>query len=268
MKKSILILFATAITGLSFAQQEMKDDTTRIKIGKITIVIEGDSTISEEDIQIDTVKNDKKEENSNFSFDIGMNGYLSAGNSMSLPNSMQLMELDYSRSRNFAFNFMHKGLETNSKRFYIKPGIGFSWNNYFFKNNIAISTSSDTTAFTVDSVTSYKKYKLRTSYVQIPVLAGIRLGNVSNKPMGIQFGVIGGYNLNNIVKQKILNGKTAFKNKIKDDYNVMPFKLEFVGRLSIGDFGLYAKYNFTSLFESGKAPIVYPFSVGFTFGGF
>ena len=268
MKKSILTLFAIAITSLSFAQQEMKDDTTRIKIGKITIVIEGDS-ISEEDVQIDTIKSgDKEEDQSNFSFDVGMNGYLSAGNTMSLPNSMQLMELDYSKSRNFAFNFMHKGIETNNKRLYIKPGIGFSWNNYFFKNNLAISTGSDTTLFTTDSITNYKKYKFRTSYIQIPVVAGLRLGNVNNKPMGLQFGVIGGYNLNNIVKQKILNGKTAFKNKIKDDYNVMPFKLEFVGRLSIGDFGLYAKYNFTPLFEQGKAPLVYPFSVGFTFGGF
>jgi len=268
MKKAILFICAIAITSYSFAQNEMKDDTTKIKIGNITIIVENDSTETE-DYSADTDSVDLDEDDgSGLSIDIGMNGYLSAGNTMSLPNSVQMMELDYGKSRTFALNFMHKGFEFANEHVYIKPGIGFSWNNYFFKNNVAISTGSDTTVFSLDTVTSYKKYKFRTSYIQIPIVAGLRLGDVNNKPFGIQAGIIGGYSLNNVIKQKVLNGETYYKNRIKDDFNVAPLKLEAVARLSIGGFGLFGKYNITSLFENGKAPIVYPFAIGFTFGGF
>ena len=215
MKKTILFICALTSITLLRAQNEMKDDTTKIKIGNVSIIVENDSTESTQS-ELDSL--DKDDEGSTISFDIGMNGYLSASNTISLPGSMQMMELDYGKSRNFAMNFMHKGLEFGKKHFYIKPGIGFSWNNYFFKNNITISTGSDTTSFTGDSITLYKKYKFRTSYIQLPIVAGIRLGDVNNKPFGIQAGIIGGYNLNNVIKQKVLNGETSHKNKIKNEH--------------------------------------------------
>jgi hypothetical protein len=150
---------------------------------------------------------------------------------------------------------------------YISPGIGFDWNKYHFKDKQqSISTQNDTLLFLSDSTTTFDKYKLRTTYIQVPLLIGFRLGNLDKKVVNIQFGAIAGYNIGALTKEKYFIKGTKFKNKIRDDYNVNPFKLDAVARVSFGSVGLFGRYSFTSLFEESKAPSVTPFSVGLTFG--
>ncbi len=271
MKKIILFIpvLLTGYIGFSQTEKEPVSDTTRIKIGKSIIVIYDDPGNGEYDHDLGECEADslKKEEHTTMAIDLGMNGYLSSNRNLSMPNGQELMELDYARSRTIGVNIMLKDADIIKDRFYISPGIGINWNNYFFENNISIGTSNDTTIFSADTVVDNDKYKLRATYLQIPVVLGVRIGKVE-KPIGLQFGVIGGYKIRSLVKRKYSIDEARYKEKVRDDFNINPFKVDLVARLGYGDFGCFAKYSVTSLFENDKAPELYPFSFGITLGGF
>jgi hypothetical protein len=247
---------------------EIKDDTSKIKIGNRTIIFdeEGDDF---EDFDADGSGEDKEDEKSvGFvsQINFGMNGWLNGDNQTTFSSEYQSMSLDLAKSRSFGFDFMFQGADLFNRRLFISPGFGINWNGYKFEDNITVSTGGDTTVFAMDTVRVYDKYKLRATYLQVPLMVGVRLGNLSNKPFIIEGGVVGGFNIGSIVKQKYVADGTTFKDKISDDFNINPFKLELVARLSIGGVGLYGKYAVTSMFEDGKTQAVQPFSIGLTLG--
>jgi len=270
MKNLIPILAVTFLSSSAFALTEHinGDDTTRIKTkNKIFLIIDGegedfsfeeDTTVAEDGMEVITT------------LDFGMNSYLTPNYSMSLPQPQRMMELNSSKSTAFSVNFMLNGANIAKDWFYISPGIGLNFSDYSFKNNIQISTGSDTTMFTLDTILANDKYELRATYVQVPLLLGFRFGNPDKERVGLQIGAIGAYKIGSRIKQKYFlpENDTKQKNKIKDDFNINPFKVDLIARLSIGGIGLFGKYSVTSLFEKNKAPELYPFSVGFTFGGF
>ena len=260
MKKLILLLSAAFIyTGATFAQNDCEEgDTTKFKLGTATIIIIQDTT----DVDNHKQKDEKYTWEGEMTF--GTTGYLTPSGSFTMPVAQRPMEIDYTRSWALSFASQLKGFDLVKDRIYISPGLGITWNNYFFKNNIAIHSTSDTTTFTFDTITNNNKYKLRTTYIDIPLLVGFRIGDLKH-PLGIQAGVIGSYNLGNIVKQKYQSNGNKIKNRTKDDYNINPFKLEAVARVKIKNVGIYGRYSLTSLFENGKAPELYPFSAGIIF---
>jgi len=263
----VLLFLSSNLSALE--NNFINDDTTRIKTKNKTILVVGEDEEFFEWSE-DSTENDEGGIDMVLTMDLGMTGYLTPSNNMSLPTSQNLMELNYQNSTALGFNFMLKGVNLASDRVYISPGIGLSTNSYAFKNNISITTESDTTAFLLDTIIANDKYRLKATYIQIPLILGFRIGNTSKTPLGIQVGAIGGYKTGSKVKQKyfLTESDTKQKNKIRDDFNINPFKLDLIARVSIGDIGLYGKYSLTSLFEQNKAPELYPFSVGFTFGGF
>lgn len=277
MKKCVLVIGLILLGVIAFAQKDSgktnEPDTTKIRIGKSTVIIIGDDE-SEVDFDFNNpdstkTKNKKEddEDGTDLAFDIGMAGFLTPSGSTNLPANQSLMQLNTSRSNNIGFSIMFDEAGLIKDRWYVRAGLGVNWVNYHFDNPVNISTGSDTTAFTLDTIRSFDKNKLRATYLQVPLLMGIRLGNLDN-PLGLQFGVVGSYKIGSAVKQKYnLNGSKV-KDKIRDDYNLNPFKVEAIARVSIDNFGFYARYSFTELFESGKAPELYPFSIGVTIGGF
>ncbi|MFT7157352.1 MAG: hypothetical protein ACI8Q1_002370 [Parvicella sp.] len=277
MKKYILTTALISVAMLSWSQEEIevpsnigiKDDTSKIKIGNITIIFNEDGADDFEDFDSEEFGEDEDDENSvGFvgQINFGMNGWLTADNQTTFASEYQTMSLDLAKSRSFGFDFMFQGADLFNKRLFISPGFGVNWNGYKFEENITVSTGGDTTIFATDTVRIFDKYKLRATYVQVPLMLGVRLGDLSNKPFIIEGGVIGGFNIGSLVKQKYVADGTAFKDKISDDFNINPFKLEVVARLSIGELGLYGKYAVTTMFEAGKTQAVQPFSIGLTLG--
>lgn len=271
--KYLLIAILSFITASFIAQTDTTKtieepqpaDTSKIMLGKTQVII-----ISNNEDSDSLTISDCEEDDSDWAmvglFNIGANGYL-FNNKIGLPSQYQSMELDYSRSKSIGFDFMIRGINLFNKRMYFSPGIGLDWNKYHFKDKQqSLSTQNDTVLFLVDSAVTYDKYKLRTTYLQVPVLVGFRLGNLDKKVVNVQIGAIAGYNIGAITKSKYALNGTKYKDKVRDDYNINPFKLDAVARVSFGDVGLFGRYSFTSLFEENKAPTVTPFSVGLTFG--
>ena len=270
MKKILIILFVLSACGNLYAQSRkpITVDTTKIKMGKSVIMIikdeNGDGDYDYDFNECDTIR--VKDDYAGISFDIGLNGYMAPDYSLGLPTGQDLLELDYQRSRVFGFTIQSRGLNLIRDRLYLTSGLGVSWNGYFFNNNVSLSTSNDSTSFSLDSIT-YNKYKLRVTYLQVPIILGTRIGNIK-APLGVQVGIVGGLKLSSMVKQKYNINESKHKDKIRDNFNINPFKLDAIARISIKNVGLFARYSFTTLFEKDKAPELYPFSVGLTFGEF
>jgi hypothetical protein len=273
-KLSFMSCILIGLTISTFAQDNREkpkgfsDDTTRLKIGNITIIIDNGDSTSMDDFDFNNEKEKEKEKGFELTglMNIGMNGWLTGNNQTAFPSQYNNMSLNYSKSRLFGFDFMLSGLDLFNRHLYFSPGLGVSWNNYHFNEKIQISTGADTTMFMSDTITNFTKYKFRTTYLSVPLVIGVRIGNVDKKHFDIHAGVIGSFNAGSIVKQKYTTDGTNNKDKIKDDFNVNPFKLEAIARLTFGSFGIYGKYSFTEQFQPNKTQAVYPFSVGVTFG--
>lgn len=258
--------------SIVIAQKERSIDTTTFRLGENTIVFINEAPDSNHyDYDLNNsdslcLMNSKKTDWPKFIIDIGANGYLDANNDFDLPAKDQLASLNYGRSRSFGLGLQFKGYETESKRFYISPGLGITWNNYHFENNIAIA-SNEKTSFSLDTLHDNTKHKLRITYLEVPVIVGTKLGKGKN-PLTVQLGVIGGLKVGALVKQKYTENGLDHSYKIKDDFNINPFKIDAIARITIGDIGIFARYSFTSLFKENKGPELYPFSAGMTIGNF
>ena len=287
MKKGILFILAL---GCFYCNAQ--EDTTQYKLGnkKVMIITNSDADSDSEwdnfDLSDTTESVSKQFVESVGLMQIGANGYLSENNTLALPDNMSLLELDMAKSRSFSMMTSWYFGRMDASTFYISPGLGFTWNSYKFKNNINISTNNDTLSYFLDTVVNYRKYKLRATYIEVPLVVGIRLGSKTQKrvesengniqvrvkreqkPFNLQVGVVAGYNIGSIVKAKFERDGTRYKDRISDDYNLNPFRLAATARIGVGDFGFFANYSLTPLFEPNKSPELIPFSVGVQFNGF
>jgi hypothetical protein len=276
MKKIYTTLFSLIVfIGISNAQTETvsaNDDTTKIKIGNMTIIFGEDG---EEDSEFDFDMEDTSEVDNDKSIGtslelgLGMNGWLNTAGTTTFSSDYLNMGLELNRSRAFSMHAMMHGLDIANKHLFISPGIGVTWNNYHFEDkSVSITTGADTTIFAADSTVQFDKYKLRATYLEVPITIGARLGNPENTHFTIEAGVIGGVNIASVVKQRSYIDEVKFKNKIKDDFNVNPFKLDAIVKLRINtSIGIYGRYSLTTMFEQNKTQEVYPFSLGLTIGG-
>ena len=271
MKKYLIICSLLFFTFLGNAQNEI--DSTRFKMGKNTIILINSAPDSlDYDYDFNngegSCKKDKpKNQGTQLVFDLGVNGYLTSKNHLQLPSDNSLMDLNYARSRAFGIGILSDVVPLIKERLYLSTGIGFTWNGYHFENNVNISTSNDYTLFTEDTLTNNSKYKLRVTYLEVPFILRSQFGNLKH-PFGVQVGLIAGLRVGSIIKQKYSIDGSDHKNRIADNYNLSPFKLDYIIRLTFSNVGFYGRYSVTTLFEKDKSLAVYPFSVGVTVGGF
>src|SRR5690606_31181090 len=103
---------------------------------------------------------------------------------------------------------------------------------------------------------------------ELPLIVGFRIGNPKKVNLNLQFGVVGGLNIGALVKDRYFITDVKYKNKIKDDYNINPFRLDAIVKLKITNFiGVFGRYSLTTVFEKGKTQEVYPLSIGITLMG-
>lgn len=234
-------------------------DTTRIKIGGRKIDISHDPE--------ERSKRERKASDEDFEFwqgfDLGVNGLMTYDNQFVFPQTMEYMELNYAKSYVFGWNIWQKNIHIYRNNVNLGTGIGLSWYHYNLRNSYSLQPNAEFTNAVYDSL-DYKRNRLNVCYANIPVMLEFNTNNsAANKSFHIAGGVQFGYNIfKNKLKQKYeLNGET-FKRKIKDDFNVNPFKVDIIGRMGYGKFTIFASYSLTALFEKYAGPQLYPFTAG------
>jgi hypothetical protein len=84
----------------------------------------------------------------------------------------------------------------------------------------------------------------------------------NDRSFHVAAGVIGGWKMGSIVKQKWEDQNDKHQARRKSDFNLSPFTLDATARVGYKNFTVFATYGLTSLFEKNKGPEVYPVTVG------
>lgn len=241
-------------------KSDSKRDSTTFNFKKKKFVIINKDKDSDSNISL----NDDKDDFHHWGgFGMGVNGWLSNGN-ISLPKTQNYMDLNYGKSLNFQLNPFEKDFHLYKNYLNLVTGIGFEWNQYEFRNKTKLNPDSSYTYGVIDTtnVYSYKKNRLKSTFINVPLLLEYNSNKDPEKAFHIAVGVIGGYKLGSRTRQIVeLNGNTI-KFVKKDDYNINPFRVNAHASIGYRNFTLYADYALTPLFERGKGPELYPFTIG------
>lgn len=196
--------------------------------------------------------------------DIGLNGYMTPSNSLNVPSGSSFLELDYARSRSIAWNMGQLNIPIAKHYVQLVTGFGLEWNSYSFRNNWSLNPDAANVTATEENI-DFSKNKLKTTWVNVPLLLEFNTGKNEDKSFHLAVGVTGGYNLfRNRLKQEFNDEGNSVKRKVKDDFNVNPFRYALTARMGIGHYSVFANYSLSEMFKGNRGPELYPFSAGFT----
>ncbi|HMM11817.1 MAG TPA: DUF2807 domain-containing protein [Bacteroidales bacterium] len=277
-------------------------DTVNVSIGNLKIrVIDGDSTVVEvgdRKLVVDQKGNValKRSKRNKFNghwagFELGINGLLTSDLSLNLPKDY--LDLRMEKSVVVNLNFYEQNIPLNKSRtFGIVSGLGLSWNNYRFEDNVMLQNENKmVNGYFIEGV-GMKKSKLVNSYVTIPLFFELQTNTTKRKEKAhIAAGVVGGWRYSSHTKLYFLESNKAYtlrdengnlvagtfvspgasrRNIVKDHngFQQNPFKLDAGIRAGWGIVNLFANYSLTPLFIKDRGPEIYPFAVGITLTSF
>jgi hypothetical protein len=172
----------------------------------------------------------------------------------------------FNRELNIALMY---DIPLKNSNFSLAAGLGISSTNIYLKDQtLDLTTVSSSPDFSEDNSNKYKKFKLSTNYLEIPL--EIRYRQVpENANKGFKVGV--GVKVGNLVNvhtrsvETINNSKHIEKESNKSTFNTW----RFVGtaRVGYGNFALFGTYALTSLFKETGTYDIRPYSIGISISG-
>lgn len=277
-------------------------DTVNVTVGNVKIrVIDGDSTVVEvgdRKLVVDQKGNValKRQKRNKFNghwagVELGLNGFLTPDFGLNMPHDY--LDLRMEKSIVVNLNFYEQNIPLNKNRtFGIVSGLGLSWNNYRFEDNVMLRNENKKVIGYYIHDVGMKKSKLVNSYLTLPVFFELQTNATKRKEKAhIAVGVIGGWRFashsklyylepNKTYTLKDENGNIvpgtwvspgASRRNIVKDYNGFqqnPFKLDAGIRAGWGVVNLFANYSLTPMFIKDRGPELYPFAVGVTLNSF
>ena len=189
------------------------------------------------------------------------------------PDSISNRIKGLSRGLNF-YVMMNKPFK-NDPRWSVAFGIGVSTSSIFFKKtSIGITSAGSLLPFTnLDSSNYFKKYKLATSFLEVPIELRYAFDPANEaKSWKVALGVKVGTMLNAHTKGKtLLNKSGATLNAYTEKESRKTFfnttRLAATARVGIGHFSLFGAYSITSFLKDGAGASIKPYQVGLTISG-
>ncbi len=182
-------------------------------------------------------------------------------------------------SRHFNFYFMIDKPSKNNQHVSVAYGAGLGSSNMFFKNKyINLKSPTSTLPFTdvtTASVNHFKKFKLTTIFLEIPLELRYAT-NPATPDKGYKFaaGIKAGYLITAYTKGKdALDGAgnslygPTYKVKEYDTRFINNTRVAVTGRAGYGNFSLDFSYQVTNFLKPNTGPTINPFSIGLTVSG-
>jgi hypothetical protein len=247
------------------------NDTTRIRVGRREIIILDEKGRTEveigDDVMIDNElknsKSSKKRPQYIWSgFEMGINGWLNADNTLNMDSVNTPFALNYGKSLFTNLNFWEVKGKVIGENLMLSTGMGLEINNYRFENNTRLVKNSPGNPAVIDSI-DYTKSKLTLAYLNVPLYITFATNPLSNgKRLSISPGITGGWRV--ISYNKLMTKGDGGKQKahLHDDFNMQPFRVNASLRIAYGNFVLFGNYSLNGLFNKNKGPDIMPFSVG------
>lgn len=280
----------TSATALCFGLASMaQSDTTKpaspdtIKIGSIIIIKKSDEKTVEKkeekkqddddhDVEIE-IKKRKEYKASNIStnwwiFDLGFanvndqTNYAAATASGYLQSGVGKGQMDLRNGKSVNVNiwFFMQRINLIEHVVNLKYGLGLELNNYRYSSNIRFQYEPTDFINTDAQVTKFDKNKLAADYITVPVMLNFNFTPKKKRGYGLSAGVSAGYLYT--ARQKLISDERG-KEKIKNDFNLEPWKLSAIGELNLGTLQLYGNYALNNMFRSGLDQT--PYSIGIRF---
>jgi Outer membrane protein beta-barrel domain len=195
-----------------------------------------------------------------------------------IPDSIQTNKKGFSRGLN-AYVMLDRRFKTNPF-WSIAFGLGISSSSVFFKNmgpapyGIGVGASANQTlSFSSTTGEHYKKYKLATTYLELPVELRYTANPADeNQSWKVAFGVKLGVLLNAHTKGKTLldfNGATINNGAIEKESSTRYFnatRVAATARIGYGHYSLFGSYSITGFLKDGSADL-HPYQIGITLSG-
>ena len=249
-------------------------DTIKIVAGNRELIVIDNTTIEgNSDVNIEIKEKEKKKRDFWFdghweSSNIGYANYVTPNNDLNLPPSHNFLTLNSTKSWAWSANVGEVGINIIPKYLGLVSGIGFEFTSLRFDNanNITKDATGNIIAVDYSYFDEIKKSKLTTWHVNVPLLLEAQIPVKKNKSIFVAGGVIGGLKIysRTKVKAKIDGEKQKIKNK--GDFSLNPLRYGFTARCGYDDFGIYATYYVSEMFQTGKSIELNPLSIGISFG--
>jgi hypothetical protein len=199
-------------------------------------------------------------------FYLGVNGYMTADQSLDLSDGNSYMDLEYNKSISVNLNLWQQNLAIargHRSALGLVTGLGVGWNNYRFENNIRLVHQDQSLDHYTDTIHNFRKNKLTVSHLNIPLM--LEFQAAQNNPNS-QFHMAAGFNLGIRLRShtKYVYDLDGSKEKDKDfkSYHLEPLRYEAIARIGWGRINLFASYALNSMFTDDRGPELYPFTIG------
>ena len=163
----------------------------------------------------------------------------------------------------------------NNPRFSAGLGIGIGTSNMYFKNyGIDIKSTNTKLPFNaLDSADHFKKYKITTAFLEVPVELRFTADPEKNsKSLKAAIGVKVGTLLNVHTKGKTLQNKNGgtvntYTEKESNKRFFNSTRLAVTGRIGYGNLSLFGSYQINNLLKDGVGPDIKPLQIGICLSG-
>ncbi|MEO5891715.1 MAG: outer membrane beta-barrel protein [Ferruginibacter sp.] len=198
---------------------------------------------------------------------------ISSDNWGGAPDSIKNRMKGLSRGLNVAI-MLNKPFKSDP-RWSVAFGLGISHSSIFFKNtSVDVKSTSTLLPFkNLDSTDHFKKYKLATTFLEVPLELRYTFDPVNEKKSWkIALGVKVGTMLNAHTKGKTMQNKSnttigsyTEKENRKTFFNST--RLAGTARFGIGNFSLFGSYAITALLKDVAGPSIRPYQIGLCISG-
>lgn len=173
-------------------------------------------------------------------------------------------------SRTFNFHFMFDFPFKSNPQFSAAIGLGIGTDNMFFKNT-TIDLRKSPLSFKHDTANVYKRYKLATSYLEVPLELRYAVNPANfNKTFKAALGIKVGTMVDAHTKAKYsrdTDGYGGYTLRVKDRRNFNSTRLAATARVGYGPFSVFGTFQVNQFIRDGYGPDVRPYTIGLALSG-
>jgi hypothetical protein len=190
------------------------------------------------------------------------------------PDSIKTRAIGKGANIYFMMNFPFK----TNKHFSVAAGVGFGTSGIFLdkQSTNIVATGTQQISFTnldVANVNRFKKFKVATSYLEIPIELryAINPDNI-DKSLKFAIGAKVGTLLDAHTKARTLQNSSGqaindYTEKVKQKKFFNTSRIAVTARVGWGHFSVFGQYQVTTLFKDNLGPVINPTSIGIALSG-
>ncbi|MGC8865269.1 MAG: GIN domain-containing protein [Bacteroidales bacterium] len=265
-------------------KRDEEEGISTIKLGRQKLIVD-----DEGNVRLKRENNNRPFEGHWGGFDLSFNGYLNSDGNMDFTGADRYLDLYMPKSIGVHLNIYEQNVNMGSSgHFGFITGLGLEWHNYRFNRGIYLDENAEITKGYLTQGVKIEKNKLVVSYLSLPLL--IEFQNRGEHKLGdfhVAAGALLGARLGSHTKTVFMENQKEYQlidpatnevwktvvspredtEKVYNDFNLNPFKVDAMVRVGWGYINLFGTYSLTTLFRSNKGPELYPFSIGLTLIG-